>query len=220
MDNFILTAVDLHDKNMVTRFSHGRGQIHAAAHSNDDGGRAALVGLLRQHAQKAGGAQIVVVYEASSLGFTLRDFLAGQNIRCHIVAPTRIPRSERQRHAKTDEKDALLLLEVLRGAYLAGNELPEIAIPDQTARDHRELVRRRLEAQDQCTKVKTQIRMFLKRQTCLMGKVPRCGWTRDFRAWLDALSTCDEPLGLCARLALASLLREQFGPLRIVGVDG
>jgi transposase len=208
MDKFILVGCDLHDKNMVLKLALNREVVHSRTFANDSVGRASMVQELRKHAHIAGEARIVVAYEASSLGFFLRDFLEAQAIVCHVFAPSKIARSPKQRRCKTDAKDAEALLEILRGHYLAGNKLPAIWIPDELTRDHRELVRARLDAQDKCSAVKTQIRTFIKRQKDLKDQAPRGGWTLPLRAWLKTLAECGQPLGLCARQALASLLRQ------------
>ena len=125
-----------------------------------------------------------------------------------MLAPTKIARSVKHRSSKTDEKDAERILEVLRGHYLAGNELPDVWVPDKQTRDDREVVRARLDAQDKCTEVKTQTRCFLKRNGLVKPKAAGKGWTRAYREWLKALSECDAPLAFGARQNLASLLRQ------------
>lgn len=207
MDNFILVGCDLHDKNMCLKFAAGSGAVHARNFENNRGGWIAMLVELRKHAAAAGNARILFAYEASALGFTLYDFLVAEGVGCHVLAPSKIPHSAKQRRCKTDEKDAQALLEILRGHYLAGNALPSIWIPDQLTREHRELVRARLDAQDKCSTVKTQIRTFLKRQKELKDQAPKGGWNKPFRAWLDALKD-SVALGLCARQALASYLRQ------------
>jgi len=207
MENFILVGCDLHDKNMCLKFALGRGEVHTRNFENNRGGCAAMLEELRKHAAAAGGARIVFAYEASSLGFTLHDFLEAEGVDCHVLAPSKIPRSTRQRSCKTDEKDAQALLEILRANCLAGNPLPSIWIPDELTREHRELVHTRLDAQNKCSTVKTQIRTFLKRQKELKDQAPRGGWNKAFREWLNALKE-SVTLGLCARQALASLLRQ------------
>jgi transposase len=208
MDNFILTGCDLHDKSMCLKFAAGRGEIHTRSFENNRSGCAAMLKELRKHATAAGGARIVFAYEASALGFTLHDYLESEGVECHVLAPSKIPHTTQQRHCKTDEKDAQALLEILRASYLAGNKLPSISIPDELTREHRELLRARLDAQNKCSTVKTQIRTFLKRHKNLKEQAPRGGWNKAFREWVKALSECDEPLGVCARQALASYLRQ------------
>jgi transposase len=111
---------------------------------------------------------------------------------------------------KTDEKDAQQLLELLRAHVLAGNELPTVWIPDPTTRDDRELVRMRLDVAEKMTMIKSQIQSLLKRNHIRRDEGAGKGWTRLFRSWLKGTlcESADSPLGVNARLALASLVRQ------------
>jgi transposase len=118
----------------------------------------------------------------------------------------------RGQREKTDEKDALDLLELLRGHMLAGNRLPTVWIPDAKTRDDRELVRMRLEVVEKITAVKAQIQSLLKRYQ--LQRLPGLGkgWTQAFRGWLqrelaDPPGGGESPLGAGGRAALSSLLR-------------
>jgi len=172
---------------------------------NTPDGRKALLEWLRKMAK---GKPIVFAYEASGLGFSLHDELVDAGLCCHVLAPSKLKRSPQQRRNKTDEKDAEQILAELRGHYLAGNALPSIWIPDMATRDDRELLRTRLDTQNKCSRVKTQIRTLLKRNGLIRPEGAGVGWTRAYREWLNALSTCDEPLAFGARTSLASLLRQ------------
>jgi transposase len=208
MDKFTLVGCDLHDKSMLLKISDGREAPVKRSFQNCAGGCRAMITELKRRAALVGSSRIVFAYEASGLGFGLRDLLEENEITCHVLAPSRIERSPKHRHSKTDEKDAERILDILRGHYLAGNELPAVWIPDKQTRDDREITRARLDAQDKCSQMKTQVRTLLKRNgvTC----PPECGsgWTVAYRAWLKSVSECDEPLATGARLHLASLLRQ------------
>ena len=208
MDKCMLAGCDLHDKTMLLKLAVGRAAATKRSFSNDSEGRRAMSAELKQRALAAGAARIVLAYEASGLGFNLHDELAAQGFTCHVLAPSKIERSPKHRSSKTDEKDATRILEILRGHYLAGNALPAVWIPDQQTRDDREVVRARLDAQDKCVALKTQIRTLLKRNGVEKPAGLGASWTREYRAWVAALSTCDEPLAWGARQHLASLLRQ------------
>jgi transposase len=169
-----------------------------------------MIELLQQRAAAAGGARILFAYEASGQGFGLYDELADAGIECHVLAPTRIARSQRQVNQKTDEKDAQQLLELLRAHVLAGNELPTVWIPDPTTRDDRELVRLRLDMAEKITMLKSQIQSLLKRNHIRRDASLGKGWTRRFRSWLcvTLCESAESPLGPNARRALKSLLRQ------------
>lgn len=209
MGKIIFNACDLHDKNMLSKVALDKGASITRSFQNDALGRKAMIAELHARARAAGGARIVFAYEASGLGFGLRDELVANGITCHVLAPSKMKRSPKQRRAKTDEKDAEAILDLLRGHYLAGNALPDVWVPDVQTRDDRELVRCRLDAQEKCSATKTQIVTLLKRTG--MAKPAELGgnWTKKHRAWLTKLASGGEKkLGFGARMNLESLLRQ------------
>lgn len=220
MNKTILVGCDLHDRNMLVMAACNREAAVKRSFRNDSEGRKAMLEFLRDRAQRAGGADIVFAYEASGLGFGLHDELAEAGVRCHVLAPSKIERSPQQRRTKTDEKDALRLLEVLRGHVLAGNALPQVWIPDPQTRDDREIVRARLDAQNKCSAVKTQLVTLLKRNGLSRPAEAGKGWTQAYRAWLEALRQCDAPMRTGARNHLAALLRQmQFLEYEVAQLD-
>jgi transposase len=96
-----------------------------------------------------------------------------------------------------------LILEILKGHLLAGNDLPSIWIPDHQTRDGRELVRCRLDVAQKLTAVKTQIQTLLKRNAVVKPESAGNSWTKRYRKWLSGLVL---PSG--AHIALSSLLRQ------------
>ncbi len=143
MRKVIMVGCDLHAKTLVLLSSVDRdraGAVQTVANTND--GRAKLIAQLRAQAAELGGARIVLAYEASSQGFGLYDQLTAAGIEAHVLAPTRIARSSKQKRNKADGKDAAQLLGLLRAHILAGNDLPDVWVPDLQTRDDRELVRR------------------------------------------------------------------------------
>lgn len=208
MDKFILIGCDLHDKSILLMAGVGGQQPQKRSFQNTVDGRKAMISWLKACSAKAGPSRIVLAYEASGLGFGLHDELTDAGVTCHVLAPTKIERSAQHRKTKTDEKDALHLLEILRGHYLAGNRLPSIWIPDKQTRDDRECVRARLDAQDKLGVIKTQIKTLLKRNGLVRPAESGKGWTKAYIAWLRALAECDAPLTFGARTSLDSLLRQ------------
>lgn len=208
MKKSILVGCDLHDRNMLVLAACQREAAVKRSFRNDSAGRQAMLHFLRERARRAGGAELVFAYEASGLGFGLYDELEAAGVRCHVLAPSKLERSPQQRRTKTDEKDALRLLEILRGHVLAGNALPDVWVPDPQTRDDREVVRARLDAQDKCSAVKTQLVTLLKRNGLARPADAGAGWTKAYRQWLDALRACDAPLHAGARSHLAALLRQ------------
>jgi transposase len=207
MAEFIMVACDLHDKTMVLKVARGREAAEKLVVRNTAVGRTRLIEQLQERARDAGGARVVFAYEASGLGFGLYDELTAANIECQVLAPTKIARSTQQRQHKTDEKDADLILQLLRGHVLAGNPLPTVWIPDVQTRDDRELVRARLDAAEKGVAIKVQIQSLLKRNRLIRPAELKCAWTKKASGWLRMV-THDTTVGLGMRTTLASLLRQ------------
>jgi transposase len=209
MTEYILAACDVHDKTLVLKIARGMQAPQRRTFGNHPAGRAALVAELNQQAAQAGGAQVVFAYEASGQGFGLYDELTQAGFTGYVLAPTRIERSARHRRDKNDQRDALRILELLRGHVLAGNPLPAVWIPDRQTRDDRELLRARLDAGEKLTQLKTQIQCLLKRHEVRRPGGVAQGWTSGPREWLEQLpQQAGGPLGPSARMVLKSLLRQ------------
>jgi len=205
MEKSILAGCDLHDRSLLVLAACGSDAPQKRTFLNTPVVRADMLKWLHNI---AAGARIVFAYEASGLGFGLHDELVAAGVCSHVLAPSKLQRSPQQRRNKTDEKDAQQILAVLRGHFLAGNPLPAIWIPDKATRDDRELLRARMDAQDKCSGVKTQIRTLLKRNGVMHPERLKTCWTKAYCDWLQALSECDEPLAPGARCTLGSLLRQ------------
>jgi transposase len=141
------------------------------------------------------------------MGFGLYDALTAAGFECHVLAPTRIPRSAEQRRRKTDHKDAEQILDLLRAHVLAGVALPAVWIPDLETRDDREIVRTRLGLAEKSSAVKAQVQSLLKRNHLRRPGGLGKGWTKPFGAWLRGLAKASA-LGEGTRDTLASLLRQ------------
>lgn len=208
MGNYIIVGCDLHDENMVLRIARNRDLSEKRTFANSQTGRKRLIELLKKLSAAGGGAEVVLAYEASSQGFGLYDELTDAGFKCFVLAPTRIERSSKDKRHKDDDRDAIGILEILRGHLLAGNELPAIWIPDVETRDDRELVRTRLDIGDKTTILKTQIQTLLKRTK--IGQLPKevKAWTIAFRSWLEGVAANKEVLSNGARMTLGTLLRQ------------
>ena len=205
--NSIMVGCDLHSKNMLVKIAVGREKPRMGSYANTFVGRRRLIADLAKQSLKAGGAQVHVLYEASGLGWTLRDELTEAGMSCGVVAPTKVERSPKQKRTKTDEKDAERLLALLRGHILAGNELPLVWVPDKQTRDDREITRARQDVSDKLTKVKAQVQMLLQRNAIEKPKSAGGAWTVRWREWIGELAgpNTQRP-GM--RIALSSLLRQ------------
>lgn len=207
MAEFIMVACDLHDKTMLLKIATGREAADKVSARNTPAGRARLIEQLRERSRAAGGARVIFAYEASGQGFGLYDELTAADFECHVLAPTKIARSTQHKQRKTDEKDADVILQLLRGHVLAGNPLPTVWIPDVATRDDRELVRARLDAAEKGVAIKAQIQCLLKRNRLTRPEHLKCAWTKKASAWLRMV-TRDPAVGAGARATLASLLRQ------------
>jgi transposase len=207
MDQPIMIGCDLHDRSMLLKVAAGRGAAETWNVPNTAEGRRKMIARLQEQSRRQDSAPLVFAYEASGQGFGLHDELEAAGIRCHVLAPTKIERSPQAKRRKTDEKDALQILELLRAHLLAGNRLPDVWIPDAQTRDDRELVRARLDAADKVAALKTQVKSLLKRNCLTRPSATGKGWNRAYRRWLDELSG-DSAGRSGMRAGLASLLRQ------------
>jgi len=187
MSKVIMVGCDLHDRSLLIRFAVGEGEPQQASFSNDRLGRGLLIERLNEVAAKHRCSRIVLAYEASGQGYGLSDFLHDHGIECYVLSPTHLPKTPKSAKQKTDAKDAQMLLEQVRGHVLAGNRLPVVWTPPQRLRDDRELVRARIDAADDTTRIKLQILSLLKRYGIAKPSWYTT-WTKRFVKWLRELA--------------------------------
>lgn len=208
MKKIVICGADVHDNSITARLAVNKDTPETRVFRYTAKGRKSLFQYLKFVARTHGTEQIVMAYEASSLGFGLCDEARDAGLECYVLAPTKMPQSEEQGKRKTDVRDAQKILEQLRGHLLAGNELAKVWIPDPQTRDDREVVRMRLEVADKLTAVRTQVRTLLKRNKVEKPKeVGKAGTISD-RQWLQRLTEPGPGLALGGRVALTSLLRQ------------
>ena len=209
----IMVGCDLHDRSMLLRYAVDRAEPLQASFANDEAGRAKMMAHLQQFAERHKARRIVFAYEASGLGYGLCDLLYDQGIECHVLSPTLLPKTPKGKKHKTDAKDAQMLLEQVRGHVLAGNPLPVVWTPPQRLRDDRELVRARIDAADEATRVKLQVLSLLKRRGIAKPGWYTSRWSKRLVAWLRQVAEVQEATvrpvleGLIARYEL--LMSEQ-----------
>jgi len=203
MGEHVVCGVDAHEKWLDCRIGVDREAPGRRRYENNREGRGEMFEQLELLAEEHGGAKVMVGYEASLLGFGLYDDCREHGFECAVLAPTKIARSVEDRKRKTDDRDATRIFEALRAHVLAGNALPAIWIPDVETRDDREMLRARLDLSEKLSRVKTQVRMLLKRNGVEKPKEVGARWTIPFRAWVAALE-----LKPGAQSCLSSLLRQ------------
>jgi transposase len=208
MKNIIAIGADVHEENILCRWTHNQGQPHEKVFANTPSGRRTMTRFFQKTAPQAGDAQVAIAYEASYLGFGLYDEWSDVGFHCSVLAPTRITRSPGQRKRKTDSRDAERILEIVRGHIFAGNSLPAIWIPDLQTRHDRELVRMRLDRAFRITAVKTQILFLLKRSKLHKPRTVGKSWSKAHVNWLSILTGPTSRAPTNARVVLASLIRQ------------
>lgn len=171
-------------------------------------GREVLIEYLCVEARRLKCDRIVVAYEASSVGYVVRDELREAGIECYVLAPTKIRTSREERKKKTDDRDALRLHEALKNHVLAGSSLPAVWVPDEETRDAREVVRCRADWGQKITAVKCEIQALLKRHGLEKPEEYESNWTQAHRVWIKSWLKGKTPLGEGTRQVLESLFRQ------------
>ena len=202
----IFCAIDLHQNKMLAGIAHERQKpVFKEYDTLIDGGVAQLAARLHQLQKKYPGRAIWVSYEASGCGFGLADRMTDEGFEVSVLAPTNLPVTVRSRTNKTDKRDVIRILEVLRGHVLAGNNLPSVWVPPPELRDDREVVRRRLEAAEKLADAKNKVHGLLRRYQIRRPKGMDSNWTKKHVRWLHDLRA---ELEYGAACQLSSLLRE------------
>jgi transposase len=178
MSQITMIGCDLHDRNMLLKVAVGRGKPIQLEIRNDSKGRCKMITSLKKIASEQGNGQIIFVYEASGLGHGLSDQLDESGIECHVLSPNQLPKTPKSAKLKTDAKDAMMLLEQVRGFVLAGNSMPVVWTPPKQLRADRELVRARVDNGDEITRAKLKLKSFMKvNQLSLESPTERL-WTK------------------------------------------
>jgi len=208
MAKYIIAGGDVHEESVLVKWAVDNGEAHRRSFDASGNGRKAMIKFLKAEAQEAGADRIAFAYEACCFGFGLYDDLTEAGIKCHVLAPSRIARSPKHIRAKTDEKDAAKILEILRSHLLAAGEMYDVWVPDQETRQDRMVVRRRLEVGEKRSRVRTQIKMLLKGADIARPQSLGEGWTRRYVSWLRGLCEAGGRLGMGEAISLDSLIRE------------
>ena len=122
------------------------------------------------------GATLVFVYEAGPCGYWLYRYLTRKGLRCHVVAPSLIPRKPGDR-VKTDRRDAIVLARLMRSGDLSSIYVPTI---EEAIRD---LSRGREDAMRDLKATKYRLKAFLLRQD--IRYEGRANWNAAHLRWLS-----------------------------------
>ena len=204
MAKFIMVGCDLHDKSMLLKIAEDHGKPIVRTWCTDGVARQAMILDLKRRAKSCGATRIIFAYEACGFGFRLHDELKAAGIETYVLAPSKMARSPKHRRAKTDEKDAQHILDIIRSFIFGGVEMPSVWVPDLATRDDRELVRRRLAIAEDKSAAQVRIRWLLKGHG--IDEPSAKAWTEAYWRWLEQLAGGQLPPGAAA--ALASLMRQ------------
>jgi transposase len=207
MCKVIMVGCDLHDATTVLKVADGPDATVRKGFATSN--RLAMIEWIKDFASQRGASRIVFAYEASGQGFGLYDDLTDAGIECHVLAPTHLPHTTHSRKNKTDDKDALMILDEVRAHVLAGRTLPDVWVPNHQTRDDREIVRLRLEVATQRTRLKNQIRNLAKRSRLAFPDdfTSSGDWSKRSVAWLrEVAAGTTGALREGVRTALASLM--------------
>jgi transposase len=119
------------------------------------------------------------VYEAGPCGYGLQRHLAGLDVACRIVAPSKVPVQPGRKRNKNDTNDALGLARLHRAG-----ELTYIWIPDAVHEAMQDLVRARRTSSYQVRKARQRISCFLLKHG---RRYERKKWGYRHRVWLADL---------------------------------
>ncbi len=124
---------------------------------------------------------IEVAYEAGPCGYGIYRFFRECGVRCHVVAPSKIPKKPGDR-IKTDRRDAVTLARLLRSG-----DLTDVYVPHPEDEAIRDLTRAREAAVVDQRRAMQQLKSFLLRHGRNYGKGTK-GLGPKFRRWLSEQS--------------------------------
>jgi len=147
---------------------------------------------------RAQGESISIAYEAGPTGFVLARACAEQQIPCLVAATSRIPKAPADR-VKTDQRDAVKLVRLLRLGELTPVRVPSLA--EEGARD---LVRARDDARADLMRARQRLSKLLLRRGLLWEGAKT--WTLAHERWLAEQHFAAPPLRIAYGEAQAAML--------------
>jgi len=208
MEKVLMVGADVHKKSIRVRYGVGQAKPVGKSWGGRKKGRERLMTDMWREARRVGASRIVMAYEASSVGYVMRDEAMDAGIECHVLAPTKIKKSGQDHKKKTDDKDAIRIHEVVKNHILAGSAIPAVWVADEETRDAREVVRCRTDWGQKLTVVKCEIQSLLMRHGLEKPEGYESNWTKKHRRWIASWAEGASPLGEGGRQALRSLLRQ------------
>lgn len=141
-----------------------------------------FIASLKQKCQQKYAEEVTVItgYEAGCLGYSWHNELEKLDIECHIMAPTTMYRSTKNKTFKNDHQDAKMI-----ARNLANGTYRSVYVPDAEDNSIKEFIRLRKSFKSAQKKIKQQISAFtLRLGFSFPGKSK---WTRVHLDWLDHL---------------------------------
>lgn len=127
--------------------------------------------------------EVIVLYEAGSLGFSLYRKLVEHGYTCKIIAPNSIPHRNGK---KSDRQDAMGNFN-----YYCSGLLRFISIPEPIIESARECLRYRFDLVRERTALKQKVQAMLKRHDAVFTGTKKA-WTKKHHAWLKEVKLPDE----------------------------
>lgn len=152
-------GLDVHKEQTSVALAEPGAKGEIRSHGNCATSQIALERLIRRIAKARGCSlpEIHVCYEAGGCGMWIARMLLRLKVQCTVVAPSLIP-SKAGDHVKTDKKDAIKLVRLLRAG-----ELTAVHIPDETDEAIRDLCRARVDTLDDLRRCKVRLLAMLRR---------------------------------------------------------
>jgi transposase len=152
-------GLDVHKEQTSVALAEPGAKGEIRSHGNCATSQIALERLIRRIAKARGCSlpEIHICYEAGGCGMWIARMLLRLKVQCTVVAPSLIP-SKAGDHVKTDKKDAIKLVRLLRAG-----ELTAVHIPDETDEAIRDLCRARVDTLDDLRRCKTRLLAMLRR---------------------------------------------------------
>ncbi len=152
-------GLDVHKEQTSVALAEPGAKGEIRSHGNCATSQIALERIIRRITKARGCAlpEIHVCYEAGGCGMWIARMLLRLKVQCTVVAPSLIP-SKAGDHVKTDKKDAIKLVRLLRAG-----ELTAVHIPDETDEAIRDLCRARVDTLDDLRRCKVRLLAMLRR---------------------------------------------------------
>ena len=176
-------GIDAHTTNytLATRMDGSKDPINVNTYSPTVSNIVKYCKAIRKEFGK--DTEIVLGYEAGSLGFKLRRDLEKNDLKCLILAPTSIPGTElnRRRKKKDDKRDAKAIAKAL-----INSDYSEVYMPDEEDEAVRDYIRMREDHRKQLRVIMQQICALTNRYGFKYTESKNY-WTQKHLKWLKSL---------------------------------